>query len=209
MSRSGEAAYLPRADLGSGDMGAAVAARSAALRARARAVRAQAGTLRREAVARRRRTEELCDELAGALVATGCSFGSRGDRFLLRVGRLRPMVRLARHDLRRWLEAADVPLEVVDEVVLACSEACANAVEHPERATKQLVEIEAQRDAARLTLRVRDYGAWSEQRVSAWRGRGIGMIDRLMDSVDVQRHARGTEIVMHRSLRSRAGVAQA
>jgi serine/threonine-protein kinase RsbW len=109
------------------------------------------------------------------------------------------MVRFAHHDLRRWLERADLPLEVVNEVALACSDACANAVEHPQRATKQLVEIEAHRDESGLELRVRDYGAWSEQRRSAWRGRGLSMIDDLMDSVVVACHTGGTEIVMRRS----------
>ena len=35
-----------------------------------------------------------------------------------------------------------LPADVVDDATLACSEACANAIEHAGRPTRQLVEIE-------------------------------------------------------------------
>jgi anti-sigma regulatory factor (Ser/Thr protein kinase) len=181
-------------------MGTVGAGRSAAVRVHAREVRTRSATLRREAEAQKRRTEMLCEQLAANLMQTSRrSFGGRGERFLLRLGRLRPLVRFARNDLRRWLEGAELPPEVVTDVTLACSEACANAVEHANEAKRQLVEIEARRDDAHLELRVRDYGSWTEHRRSDLRGRGIGIIDRLMDTVSIQRHADGTEIVMRRA----------
>jgi anti-sigma regulatory factor (Ser/Thr protein kinase) len=184
-------------------MSAAIAARSADLRARAGRSRDRAAALRRESAQLRGWSEELCDQLVDTLLRAGVSsFGGQGDRFLLRLGRVRSVVRFARHDLRGWLEAADVPLELVSDLTLACSEACANAVEHPQQATRQLVEIEARRDGSELELRVRDYGSWSEHRRSELRGRGLGLIDELVDSADVERRAGGTEIVMRRSLGS-------
>ena len=110
------------------------------------------------------------------------------------------MVRFARHDLRRWLEAAQLPLQVVEEITLACSEACANAVEHPRRPARQLVEIEGRRRNSELELAVRDYGSWNEHRATGLRGRGLNMIGELMDSVEVRPGVDGTEIVMRRSL---------
>ena len=112
------------------------------------------------------------------------------------------MVRFARHDLRRWLEAAGLLAEVVDKIELACSEACANAVEHPRQPRRQLVEIQAHLDDSEVELRVRDYGSWKEPRQSELRGRGLSMIGELMDSVAVERRLDGTEIFMRRSIAS-------
>ena len=125
--------------------------------------------------------------------------GSRGGRFVRQVGRSPARVRLVRKDLRRWLEQAGVPAEGVNEVILACSEACANAVEHPLRSERPLVEVEAALDGRELELRVRDFGIWREQPASPMHGRGLHIIRKLMDSLDVRRTAQGTELVIRRS----------
>jgi len=125
--------------------------------------------------------------------------GSRGGRFLRQVGRSPRLVRLVRNDLRRWLEQADLPAEGVNEVILACSEACANAVEHPLRSERQLVEVEAALNGRELELCVRDFGIWKEQPASPMHGRGLDIIRKLTDSLDVRRTAQGTELVMRRS----------
>jgi anti-sigma regulatory factor (Ser/Thr protein kinase) len=108
---------------------------------------------------------------------------------------------LVRDELRSWLEQAGLPAEGVSEVILACSEACANAVEHPLRSERQLVEVEATLNGRELELRVRDFGLWKEQPepVSPMHGRGLDIIRDLMDSLDVRRTAHGTELVMRRS----------
>jgi anti-sigma regulatory factor (Ser/Thr protein kinase) len=141
-----------------------------------------------------------CDRTAAVLTSFGGRpLGDRDGRFLLGVGRSRPLVRLVRHDFRRWLEQAGLPAEGVSEVILACSEACANAVEHPHGAGRQLVEVEATLHGRELELRVRDFGLWKEQPGSPLRGRGLDMIRDLMDSLDVRRTPDGTEVVMRRS----------
>ena len=112
------------------------------------------------------------------------------------------MVGFVRYDLGRWLERSGLRPETVSEVTLACSEACANAVEHAHETTRQLVEVEALLDGAELELRIRDYGIWSDRLGSPLRGRGLDMIRTIMDSLDVRRTARGTELVMRRSLPS-------
>ena len=155
----------------------------------------------RAAVAAQRRSEEAFDRTAAVLIGFRCRpFGDRDGGFLLRVGRSRPLVRFVRHDLRRWLERAGLAAEALSDVELACSEACANAVEHPRRASRQLVEVEAAIDDAELELRVRDFGVWNEPSGSTLRGRGLEMIRDLMDSFEVQQRADGTELVMRRSL---------
>lgn len=186
-------------------MSAAVAVGSAAVCARARALRSRAASLQRQAASERLRSQELGDRLAENLLQAGLrALGGRGDRFMLRLARTSPMVRLARHDLRKWLAECGVGAETLEEVALACSEACANAVEHPKQAARQLIEIEAHLDEAELELLVRDFGSWNESRRSDVRGRGLSMIAELMDSLEVERHPDRTEIVMRRSTASSA-----
>jgi anti-sigma regulatory factor (Ser/Thr protein kinase) len=156
----------------------------------------------------RQHADELCERLVQNLLrAPARPFGDRGRRFGLRLARLRPLVRFARQDLRAWLERADLPADVVNDVTLACSEACANAVEHPRHATRPLVEIEAQRENGQLELCVRDFGSWNENTRSELRGRGLRLISELMDSLDVQRRADGTRLVMRRSFSPRRELA--
>ena len=182
-------------------MDVAAIAKRRVCQARASELRTRAASARREAAANRRHAEETCARSATVLVGyDGRPFGDRDGSFLLCVAKARPFVRLVRHDLGRWLERAGLPADLVTEVTLACSEACANAVEHPQRANRQLVEVEATLDDAEFELRIRDFGAWNERTGSPLRGRGLDMIRSLMDSLDVQRTHHGTEIVMHKSL---------
>jgi anti-sigma regulatory factor (Ser/Thr protein kinase) len=172
------------------------------IRLRAHEERSRAKKLRREAATNRRRTNAICDRLAVGLLETSSRpYGDRGERFLLRLGSLQPLLRFARNDFRHWLESKHLPAEVVDDATLACSEACANALEHPSRSTRQRIEIEARRNSAELLLRVRDYGSWTRQNRSDFRGRGIAMIRQLMDAVEIHHRPTGTEIVMRRQLR--------
>lgn len=189
--------------LGCPDMSTVWAA-SADLRAWAREARSRGAALSADAAAGRRRAEEVCEQLVGTLLRfDGRPLGANGDGFRLRLGRLRPLVRLARHDVRRWLEEAQLPAELVDDVTLACSEACANAVEHPQGASRQLVEIEGRCSEGELELRVRDFGRWSDHGPSELRGRGLTMIRQLVDSLEVLRRDDGTVVVMRRSLDTR------
>lgn len=182
-------------------MDAAVLAKRQAAVARANELYSRAANARRAAVAARRHSEQAFDRAATVLIAfDGRPFGDRDGRFLLRVARSRPAVRFVRHDLRRWLERAGLAAELLSDVELACSEACANAVEHPHRPRRQLVEVEAAIDGGGLELRVRDFGVWKVPSGSTLRGRGLEMIGDLMDSLEVHRRSDGTELVMRHSL---------
>lgn len=126
---------------------------------RANELRSRAADACRDSVAKIQRAEEACAQTVAVLADfSGRPFGDRDDRFLLRVARCRPIVGFVRNDLRRWLERSDVAVETASEITLACSEACANAVEHAHETTRQLVEVEAVLDDAELQLRIRDYG---------------------------------------------------
>lgn len=181
-------------------MDGALAADAEVLKARIHDLRLQAAQVRREAVTEQRRSEEIFVRLADTLIGFSLPLEDRNKRFLLRLGRCRPLLGFVRHDLRRWLDQCRLPAELVNEIVLACSEACANALEHPAQAKRQLIEVEAELEGAEIELRVRDFGTWNERAGSGLRGRGLDMIRGLTDSLEILRTGQGTEIVMRRSL---------
>jgi anti-sigma regulatory factor (Ser/Thr protein kinase) len=132
----------------------------------------------------------------------GHAHGDRGDRFLLRLARMPQVVALVRHELRRWLDEHGISTEDAVDITLACSEACANAVEHPGRPGRLAFEIEAWRDGEELLLSVRDFGAWTDATSGENRGRGLRMIRSLMDAVEITSGGDGTKILMRRTLRA-------
>jgi anti-sigma regulatory factor (Ser/Thr protein kinase) len=169
---------------------------------RSRVLRAQASALSTHSQLGRKRAEALIDVAVQKLVQTPAPLGGRGSTFSLRVARTKPSVRLVRHHLRRWLESAWIePGEVVD-ITLACSEACANAVEHPLRARRQAFQVEASHGPDGVRLSVRDFGAWDPTASRPTRGRGLSLIRNLMDSAEIVSGPLGAEVVMHRARRS-------
>jgi len=170
---------------------------------RAREARARADLLREHAASERRRTQLLTNRLVNTLrEGEGRPLGDRGDTFSLRVARLPQAVALVRHELRRWLDEHGVVPEDVVDITLACSEACANAVEHPGRPGRFAFEVEARREHGDVLLAVRDFGAWTAADEASLRGRGLGMISELMDAVEITSGDAGTKIVMRRTLKS-------
>jgi anti-anti-sigma factor len=115
-------------------------------------------------------------------------------------------VRGARAAIRRWLLDARVAERDADDVVLATSEAIANSVEHgyaghpPDR--RAPVDLEVSRDGAdSLRIVVRDRGAWRRPgEGETGRGRGLPLMRKLMESVEVEPGAEGTTVRMRRRL---------
>ena len=87
------------------------------------------------------------------------------------------------------------------EVVLATSEAYTNAVKHPHKPARPLVDIEGQMTDHTVTVSIRDYGTWaSTQAHKGGGGLGLPMMDRLMDAVRVECYLDGTTVTMRRHL---------
>jgi len=62
--------------------------------------------------------------------------------------------------VRGWLEACELAGNVVDRVVLAVDEACANAIRHAyEGRCDETLEVSLREDGGHLELRVCDHGA--------------------------------------------------
>jgi serine/threonine-protein kinase RsbW len=110
-------------------------------------------------------------------------------------------LRDARNLVRRWLSRHGVDAELAADIVLACDEACANAVEHGYRGTVGEVERDLQRDAAEgVVVTVTDTGSWREDRSDTDRGHGLVLMKALMSSLDVDRRDAGTTVRLTRGV---------
>ncbi len=178
--------------------------RSVRLRAQAELVRRQAAGLRRASQSERARAASLMAEAVERVRAAPVVFGAEDHGFSLRLPRLPEAVGLARAQLARWLADNEIAGEDAFAITLACSEACANAVEHPLRPQRQAILVSARRAGQTVELRIRDYGAWKETKSSDTRGRGLTMLEELMDSSEIRSAGPGSEIRMRRRIRSEA-----
>jgi len=104
-----------------------------------------------------------------------------------------------RHLLRRWLRAHGASEHEAYDILVACQEACANAVEHAYGPGRAHFEVDASHRAARIRVTVRDHGRWREPR-GTHRGRGIALMRSLMQHVEVDHGQEGTVVVLERAL---------
>jgi serine/threonine-protein kinase RsbW len=112
----------------------------------------------------------------------------------------------ARADLAAWLVQRGADEATRADVVLATSEALANAAEHGSgRRTEERVVLRA-RVVARpdgpgdVVVQVQDHGRWRTPTASDERGRGLTIISALVDDVVVEA-GEGTTVVLRRQLR--------
>ncbi|MEV6346634.1 SpoIIE family protein phosphatase [Actinoplanes sp. NPDC051851] len=105
-------------------------------------------------------------------------------------------IALLRSDLREWMSAHEVDQDCVNAVLLGCSEAVANAIEHGYRDDPfGVVEVSATITDETVEIRVADRGSW---RGNAFvRGRGLMLIEESMDEVLFDR-GDGTTVTMRR-----------
>jgi anti-sigma regulatory factor (Ser/Thr protein kinase) len=173
--------------------------KAASVRARSAALRERSGDLRASAA------EESLRAVRSLQTRDGPTLGERDGGFWFRLPRLPIVLGLVRHELGRWLEREGVTPEESAEVVLACSEACANAMEHPQATERAAFEVDVRLRRGVLELAVRDYGSWDpdEDAEGDARGRGLDMIRSLMDDVSIVKSREGTEVAMRRRLGER------
>jgi anti-sigma regulatory factor (Ser/Thr protein kinase) len=84
-------------------------------------------------------------------------------------------------------------------VVVAVGEAAANAVEHAYGPTEAEFEVSARADGGEVQITVTDQGRWRPAR-GRNRGRGMDLMDQLMDEVRVETGESGTAVIMRRRL---------
>jgi anti-sigma regulatory factor (Ser/Thr protein kinase) len=111
---------------------------------------------------------------------------------------------LMRRVLRRWLHEAGATDAQAEDLSLATSEACANAIEHAYGPAPGVLEVSAiMSPGGDAVVAVRDYGSWRQPR-GANRGRGLQLMEGLTDSVEVVRGDDGTTVQLSRRLGAEA-----
>jgi PAS domain S-box-containing protein len=105
-----------------------------------------------------------------------------------------------RRTLRGWLKQCEASEEEGYDIILASNEAASNAIEHAYGPGDGSVEVLAALSGREVSVTVRDFGQWRERRADN-RGRGLGLMEAVMDSVSVvTKPQEGTEVRMVRQL---------
>jgi PAS domain S-box-containing protein len=106
---------------------------------------------------------------------------------------------ILRRRLGRFLHAVEASDDVAYEVTLTVCEAAGNAIEHAYGPVDATFDVEVSFENGTLLAVVRDRGTWRERR-GTHRGRGLKIIEGLMDDVEVTSEPDGTVITMRRRL---------
>jgi anti-sigma regulatory factor (Ser/Thr protein kinase) len=109
----------------------------------------------------------------------------------------RTLPSLRRH-LVSWLRrrAGDEVGRQADDVVLACWEAMANVLDHAYRGRPGLIDVRARIDDDVLIVTVADQGRWATLAERADGGRGLRLIQALVDGLDLRSTDNGTVITL-------------
>jgi anti-sigma regulatory factor (Ser/Thr protein kinase) len=158
------------------------------------------------------------EHLGDALVHVLLPEGPTEDDAALLLGRALPMsdslsarlpadvesIPLMRRMLGRWLDEAGATAAESEDLSLAASEACANAIEHAYGPGPGTLEVSASLSpAGDAVVAVRDFGSWRPARGQN-RGRGLMLMHGLTDSVEVIQGDEGTTIQLSRRLGAKA-----
>jgi len=153
--------------------------------------------------------EDTCDRIVVSLLGDG---GLADDAVLLgmrRVSLVGLPIRLTmpaqperlsgiRRVLGRWLRQNGAQDSDISDVLVACTEACANVIQHA-YPNEGLMDVNAEMTDGALTLTVRDFGSWMTPAPSEG-DRGLQLMRGLMDSVDVASGPDGTRVTMRRGI---------
>jgi anti-sigma regulatory factor (Ser/Thr protein kinase) len=104
-----------------------------------------------------------------------------------------------RRRLARFLHATGASETEQYEVMLTICEAAGNAIEHAYGPSDATYDVEVAFGDGELVATVRDSGSWRERR-DEHRGRGLSIIEKLMDDVNVAADDDGTVVTMRRRL---------
>lgn len=108
-------------------------------------------------------------------------------------------IALLRKDMRGWLASHGIDEDTTQAVLLACSEAVANSIEHGYRNDPfGIVDVTAVVSAEAIEVRITDRGDWRVPQGDEVRGRGLRLIHQTMDEVTFDR-TDGTTVTMRRA----------
>jgi PAS domain S-box-containing protein len=110
-------------------------------------------------------------------------------------------LRSLRSSTREWVMERGGSRIDAEEVSLAVSEAAANTIEHAYRHKEQEIVVHGAEHDGVVEMLIRDFGEWREPRDRP--GRGLALARALMDAVDIDTTAGGTEVRIRRRFRDR------
>jgi anti-sigma regulatory factor (Ser/Thr protein kinase) len=122
-----------------------------------------------------------------------------GDELELEVSGEPGALKSTRDTLRLWLSETDATPEEIDDITMAANEACENVVEHAYDLGEDPFHVAFERAGRDITIRIRDRGTWRTT-TGPNRGRGLELMRRLMDDVDVQSGPGGTTVRLSKRL---------
>ncbi|WP_329108398.1 SpoIIE family protein phosphatase [Micromonospora sp. NBC_01699] len=123
------------------------------------------------------------------------------NRFALRLPADPTKLSALRQRLLDFLTEHQVGEEDLFDLVVAVSEAAANAIEHPVAPADRMITVEVAVVDGTVVATVRDSGQWREAHDPGFRGRGLELI-RALGELSVSRTAEGTEVTFWRRLSS-------
>jgi serine phosphatase RsbU (regulator of sigma subunit)/integral membrane sensor domain MASE1/anti-sigma regulatory factor (Ser/Thr protein kinase) len=105
-----------------------------------------------------------------------------------------------RHVMRRWLRLAGATEPETHDIVLACGEACANAIQHAYGAREGVLEVDLEHADGGIEVTVRDFGTWRPGRRSEG-GHGLNLMQGIMEDVEITHQGDGSIVRMRHRLR--------
>jgi anti-sigma regulatory factor (Ser/Thr protein kinase) len=128
--------------------------------------------------------------------------GAPPEPFHLDVSTDPTLLRDVRQEVGRWLRRAGAAEEDIELIQIACHEACSNAIEHAYSFADATFAIDALLDGGTVVLEVRDRGRWIDRDGGPLphRGRGLILIDAVMDEVELSHENGGTTVRMERRI---------
>jgi serine phosphatase RsbU (regulator of sigma subunit)/anti-sigma regulatory factor (Ser/Thr protein kinase) len=130
---------------------------------------------------------------------TGHSRGEPADNGTLSMRVVEPAdLAVGRRLVRDWADRQQIGPAVLEPLLLVCSEAMTNAVEHAYQGCPPgPVDLVIDRpDPAHLRVRVSDTGHWQHDRESTARGRGLELINQLASSTTLDLTPTGTTVTI-------------
>jgi PAS domain S-box-containing protein len=157
--------------------------------------------------------EELCDHLVESMLAIHPAHDdiavlalqalpARTEPLHLEVSTDPTRLRDVRRHLAGWMRRSGVSEEDVEVAQMACHEACSNAIEHGYGFGEGSFTIDAHVENGKVVLEVSDRGTWIDRPDGTLphRGRGLALMEALMDAVQLSHEGGGTRVRMERGV---------
>ncbi|MGH7716719.1 MAG: ATP-binding SpoIIE family protein phosphatase, partial [Vulcanimicrobiaceae bacterium] len=107
-----------------------------------------------------------------------------------------------RHAARRFASGSPFEEDRASDVVLAVGEAVNNAIKHAYAGSEGYVTLLLKRESDVMIAEIRDEGVWREPEIYD-RMHGLGIIEKIVDKLEIKKSEAGTVVRMHVAYTSR------